>query len=273
MASLHDQFPECQAQDDARTYPDEYDIEERAVFFKITNPLLFYASTAYLKALKTVSVDRRISRGQWIVVVEQTIKNLNLSNELATVLLAANMAFLAIPSVDDTGADQQLSVTKILICFSVVVNLGSIIIGLYHIIHHTLKQADLDALVSFLERYRQLNHGFERLAIAYSIPHALLMWGMTSFLASFLYMCLEAPTSRSLEASVIITCLLITLLGFWCIFLFWEGSDQWMEQFLALLHRLGDRIGRIGQVGGSILPTSDVQNPARNLGQAGILIQ
>ncbi|SJL00851.1 uncharacterized protein ARMOST_04165 [Armillaria ostoyae] len=83
MASLL--FPDRQAQcRNARTSPDEHGIEERTVLFKITNPLLFYASAAYLKALKTVSVDQLSSHSQCIVVVEQTIKNLHLSNELAT---------------------------------------------------------------------------------------------------------------------------------------------------------------------------------------------
>ncbi|KAK0501101.1 hypothetical protein EDD18DRAFT_1102053 [Armillaria luteobubalina] len=52
----------------------------------------------------------------------------NIASPLLFFLLAANMAFLVIPSADDTGADQQLSVTKILIYFSVVINLGSVII-------------------------------------------------------------------------------------------------------------------------------------------------
>ncbi len=49
------------------------------------------------------------------------------------------------------GADQQLSVTKILICFSVVVSLGSIIIGLFLISHHTaLKYASIGVVVRLM---------------------------------------------------------------------------------------------------------------------------
>ncbi|KAK0441985.1 hypothetical protein EV421DRAFT_618031 [Armillaria borealis] len=97
---------------------------------------------------------------------------------MATVLRAVNMAFLAIPSVDDMGAHQQPSVTKILICFSVVFSMGSIIIGLFLIGHQTaLKHADLITAIANLERHWQMNLGFERLAIVYSVPQALLMWG------------------------------------------------------------------------------------------------
>ncbi|KAK0463713.1 uncharacterized protein EV420DRAFT_1519655 [Desarmillaria tabescens] len=143
------------------------------------------------------------------------------------------MSFLVIPSVDNMSADQQLPVTKILICFSVVLSFGSIIIGFFLISQHTaLKQTDRYVVVSFLPRHWRMNLGFERLAIISSVPQALLIWGMTSFLVSFLSMCFEAPNPRSLKAFVILAYVLITVLGLWCLSLFWEDSDQWIKRFL-----------------------------------------
>ncbi|PBK92998.1 hypothetical protein ARMGADRAFT_1165298 [Armillaria gallica] len=134
--------------------------EEHTILFKITKPFLFYASDGYLATLKLIATDRLRSRDH------------------AYVLLAANIAFLAIPSVDVMGANQQLSVTKTLICFSVVVSLGSIIIGLFlSNAHTTLKQGSRSTLLSFIERHCRASRVIEQLAIKYSIPHALLMWG------------------------------------------------------------------------------------------------
>ncbi|PBK78612.1 hypothetical protein ARMSODRAFT_47858 [Armillaria solidipes] len=100
---------------------------------------------------------------------------------------------------------------------------------------------------------------------------------MASFLVSFLSMCLEAPNPRSLKVSVVLTYLFITAVGSWCIFWVWEGSDQWMERFLASqrnllsdtknslrlifsrenLCRLRDKAWRMdSRTGGSILPTT-----------------
>ncbi|KAK0497000.1 hypothetical protein EDD18DRAFT_1105298 [Armillaria luteobubalina] len=143
--------------------------EKRTVLFRIANLLLFHAPIKHYK----IWVDRITFRSQQDAVVEQIICELNLSNGMATALLAVNMAFLAIPSVDEMGAHQQPTVTKVLICFSVVASMGSIVVGLFLIGHHTaLKHANTDAVA-------RLNIGpcLERLAIAYSVPHALLMWG------------------------------------------------------------------------------------------------
>ncbi|KAK0239686.1 hypothetical protein EDD85DRAFT_822854 [Armillaria nabsnona] len=247
--------------------------EEHTILFKITKPFLFYASDGYLEILKMIATDRLRSRDQWAAAVDQITQKLNLSNGVAAVLLAANMAFLAIPSVDVMGANQQLSVTKTLVCFSVVVSLGSIIIGLFlSNAHTTLKQGSRSTLLSFIERHCRASRVIEQLAIKYSIPHALLMLGMVSFLVSFLCMCLEGPSAHLLKAFAILACILITALGLWCIHPFWEGSDQpggFFERqkvnFTGLrsilshenLRRLRDKIWRTdSRTGGSYLPTT-----------------
>ncbi|PBK78611.1 hypothetical protein ARMSODRAFT_968701 [Armillaria solidipes] len=172
MALLRDQILDYHGQRDTQTawddsvYGYDHNKRERTVPFRIAKLLLFYAPIEHYTSLNKLWVDRLVFKGQQAAVVEQIIYKLNLSNGMATVLLAVNMAFLAVPSVDDMGAHQQLSVTKILICFSVVVNLGSIIIGLFLIGHHTaLKHADIITVTNDLERHWQRNLGFERLAI------------------------------------------------------------------------------------------------------------
>ncbi|KAK0196695.1 hypothetical protein F5146DRAFT_994575 [Armillaria mellea] len=180
MALLRDQILNYHGQRNVRTdrvesvYGYDFNNQKRTVPFRIADLLLFYAPIKHYTSLSKIWVDRLVSKTQQAAVVEQIIYKLNLSNGMATVLLAVNMALLAIPSVDNMGAHQQPSVTKILPCFSVVASLGSIIIGLYLIGHHaTLKHA-------------------------------------ASFLVSFLCMCLEAPNPRSLKVSVVLAYLFIT---------------------------------------------------------------
>ncbi|KAK0463706.1 uncharacterized protein EV420DRAFT_1519585 [Desarmillaria tabescens] len=161
------------------------------------------------------------------------------------------MAFLAIPSVDEMGAGQQHHFLVQVLCYlSVASSMGTIIIGLLLMSHHNaMKYVGVDVVTSFLERHWQMRLGFERLSIVYSIPYALLMWGMVSFLASFFLMCLESSNPTLLKVFVILALLLGTVLCLWCIYLFWEGSDEWIQRCFELQQRslssLKDRLRSI----------------------------
>ncbi|SJL00893.1 uncharacterized protein ARMOST_04207 [Armillaria ostoyae] len=220
MALLRDQIFNYHGQRDARTGRDEsvfgydHNNRKRTIPFRTMNILLFYAPIKHYTSLHKVWVDRLISRGPWQHLIEQITDKWQQHVGQATILLAVNMAFLAIPSVDDKGASQQhRSVTQILCYLSVTSNMATIIIGLLLMSHHnTLKHADLSVVTDFLERHWQQNIGFERLSIMYSTPYALLMWGLVSFLASFFSMCLESANPVSLKHFVSLAFLLGTLL-------------------------------------------------------------
>lgn len=111
-------------------------------------------------------------------------------------LLNANVAFLAIPSVDN-GTD-QLSAAQISSNISIVTSVGSILLGLLLIRQHRVKSKDtpIEAVSLsaschptqllltvcgyqfwFLSARKHPTLGLETLAIIYSLPYALLMWG------------------------------------------------------------------------------------------------
>ncbi|KAK0239663.1 hypothetical protein EDD85DRAFT_822805 [Armillaria nabsnona] len=215
---VRDQILNYHGQRDARTYRDEsvygYDHinDMRTVPFRTMNFLLFYAPIKHYTSLHKVWVDRVISRGPWRHLMEQITDKWQQHVGMATILLAVNMAFLAIPSVDDKGASQQnRSVTQILCYLSVSSNMATIIIGLLLMNHHnTLKHVDVAVVTDFLQRHWQEYTGFERLSIMYSTPYAFLIWGLVSFLASFLSMCLESANPVSLKHFVTLAFLLGT---------------------------------------------------------------
>ncbi|PBK78609.1 hypothetical protein ARMSODRAFT_947563, partial [Armillaria solidipes] len=240
MALLRDQIFNYHGQRDARTGRDEsvfgydHNNRKRTVPFRTMNILLFYAPIKHYTSLHKVWVDRLISRGPWQHLIEQITDKWQQHVGLATILLAVNMAFLAIPSVDATGAGQQhCFVTQLLCYLSVASSMATIIIGLILMSHHNaLKHVDVAVVTEFLERHWQEYIGFERLSIMYSTPYALLMWSMVSFLASFFLMCLESANPVSLKVFVTLAFILGTALCVWCIYLFWDGSDQWIQRFL-----------------------------------------
>ncbi|PBK92994.1 hypothetical protein ARMGADRAFT_144216 [Armillaria gallica] len=240
MALLRDQILNYHGQRDARTSRDEsiygYDHNngKRTVPFRTMNLLLFYAPIKHYTSLHKVWVDRLISKGPWQRLIEQITDKWQQHVGLATILLAVNMAFLAIPSVDEMGPGQQHRfVTQILCYLSVASSMATIIIGLILMSHHNaLKHVDVAVVMDFLHRHWQEYIGFERLSIMYSTPYALLMWGMVFFLASFFSMCLESANPVSLRVSVTLAFLLGAALCLWCIYLFWDDSDQWIQQCL-----------------------------------------
>ena len=113
----------------------------------------------------------------------------------ATVLLNANVAFLAIPSVD-TGENISRTPQQIISYISVMTGAGSILIGLLLQRQYRVKPKDTvdeavgllsfeifrlliylsSPQVSFLNARTHPTRGVETLAILYSLPYALLIW-------------------------------------------------------------------------------------------------
>ena len=91
-------------------------------------------------------------------------------------LLNANVAFLAIPSVDNgSGAINPAQVASYL---SILTSVGSILLGLLLIRQHRVKSKDTaDDANRFLLSRKHKAMGLETLAIIYSLPYAMLMWG------------------------------------------------------------------------------------------------
>ncbi len=108
-------------------------------------------------------------------------------------LLNANVALLAIPTV--VVADGPVTMAEITSYLSIVASIGCILVGLLLIRQHRVKSKDtaedavsddLLALISMNSAFPQNNYlnsrkhetlGIETLAIIYSLPYALLMWG------------------------------------------------------------------------------------------------
>ncbi|KAK0196697.1 hypothetical protein F5146DRAFT_13907 [Armillaria mellea] len=240
MALLRDQILNYHGQRNVRTdrvesvYGYDFNSQKRTLPFRTMNLLLFHAPIKHYTSLDKVWVDRLISTGPWQGLIEQITDKWQQHVGLATILLAVNMAFLAIPSVDVMSAGQQHRFVTQLLCYlSVASSMAAIILGFILMSHHNaLKHAGVQAVTRFLERHWQDDIGFERLSIMYSTPYALLMWSIISFLASFFSMCLQSADPVSLKVSVALAFLLGTALCAWCIYLFWDGSNQWIQQCL-----------------------------------------
>lgn len=148
----------------------------------VVAPLLFWDPMTQVQELHRVFVDEIASTARWNALSSKLQGRLQDSNLLATVLLNANVGFLAINSVDRGGR----SAIQIASYMSLATSFGSIMLGIF-LVWHERTSGDNTALeaASFTLRLYDKNHGLESLAIIYSVPKALLMWGMIFFFVAF----------------------------------------------------------------------------------------
>ncbi|KAG2036829.1 hypothetical protein BDR03DRAFT_959040 [Suillus americanus] len=130
----------------------------------------------------------------------------------ATVLLNVNVGFLTL----DTVGKGSKSAIQMACYMSLVTSLGSIILGIF-LVWHERTSGDNTALeaASFALRLHHKKHGLEKLAIIYSVPKALLMWGMVFFFAAFsINWCSAGGTiSRAVVGAVILIVFVVISYG------------------------------------------------------------
>ncbi|OJA21578.1 hypothetical protein AZE42_04109 [Rhizopogon vesiculosus] len=145
-------------------------------------PLLFLDPVTEIQELHKIFVDMTACKSRWGAFTAKLKEQLQDSNLLATVLLNANVGFLAINTVDKGGR----SFVQLASYMSLVTSLGSIVLGLVFVSRdRTSGENTASETATYLSKLHHEKHGLEKLAIIYSLPKALLMWGMIFFFAAF----------------------------------------------------------------------------------------
>ncbi|KAG1779959.1 hypothetical protein EV702DRAFT_1211427, partial [Suillus placidus] len=151
------------------------DHEHQSLLFIVASLLLFGAPRTHQEELKMIWVDRIINRVLWnqfIGKLNDEWAGLALS---ATVILNANVAFLAIPSVQD--------IARLLSYLSVACSIAVVLLVLLLVRQN--QKRDCERAVTLLASVSQSFFGMEMLAITYSLPYGLLMWALLCFAAAF----------------------------------------------------------------------------------------
>ncbi|KAF9262575.1 hypothetical protein L218DRAFT_903499 [Marasmius fiardii PR-910] len=197
------------------------------------SPLMFSAPDTHCREINKIWVDRCIHKAAW----NKFINNMNTEwQELilfGTVLLNANVAFLAIQSVDEATMVLGRSPAQILSFLSVVSSIGSVIVGLMLARKNKVKhkEAATEAAI-FMNSFETGHLGLETLAILYSVPYALLMWGVIFFLAAFSYYCLNG-SALYVRLIVAGAWIIVLFLAVWCIFTLASWDHRFNAQMTA----------------------------------------
>ncbi|KAF7344557.1 hypothetical protein MSAN_01937600 [Mycena sanguinolenta] len=212
-------------------------VKKRTMLIKILSPLLFYAPDFHLLGLQAINTDGLIRHSGWALFVTRLNSEWEQFTLYATVVLNANMAFLSIQSVDQGGnLVPARSAAQLASYASILASIASTIIGLLLLKNHRNRDRDSAAdAATFMFNRTHPRLGLETLAILYSLPYAMLIWSMVSFLAAFSFMCFQNSNllTRTLVAVVWTA---VAALILWCVFHAWEGSGwDWLPDFFSCL--------------------------------------
>ncbi|KAG1831953.1 hypothetical protein DFJ58DRAFT_918204 [Suillus subalutaceus] len=190
---------------DQTVHDDSY--EERSMMMRCLAPLLFNAPYEHVRSLHKLYVDSIVNQLDWRTFVQKLNAEMQDFNLLATVLLSVNVGFLAIQSVDH-GRGHSLS--QVASYVSVISSFGSMLLGVNIARQSYTRGPDMvDNAQARLESLVHPKHGLETLAIIYSLPYALLMWGMIFFVLAFFTECFRNSSAVPVSVAALIVLVLV----------------------------------------------------------------
>ncbi|TFK32373.1 hypothetical protein BDQ12DRAFT_692582 [Crucibulum laeve] len=175
--------------------------------------LFFYAPLTYIQRLNSVWAGGIVSYVGWQGLLDSLLAEWSDSNLLATVILSANMAFLAL--TNSTAWAVSASIV------STFFSIGSIVIGLHHVWRHRDKRESTAAQAGIYFRNSSgKTRDLRMLAILLSLPLILLSWSLVAFACA---VTMYAVKNMKLYIflpflSVMMLCVLATVIFFYRIF-------------------------------------------------------
>ncbi|KAI9509029.1 hypothetical protein F5148DRAFT_1375430 [Russula earlei] len=161
---------------------------ERSILITLMSPLLLLAPELYLRDSEKLWTDEVIIEPAWKGFMTKLLTEWIDITLWSTVMLAANVGFLAISGVMSSTIDggtlekvHQVGIlpssSQIASSFSVAASSGSIVIGMLLVRYNRTKQAlDPSEASTYLYNISHSIFGLEPMAIIFSLPWAFLVW-------------------------------------------------------------------------------------------------
>ncbi|KZV69970.1 hypothetical protein PENSPDRAFT_651869 [Peniophora sp. CONT] len=219
----------------------------RSWFMTVFSFVLISAPENHLQSIEKVYVDDRLPGYLWKRHVDKLQAEWADFVLYSTVMLAANVSMLSVPDVillpdnnvtsgADSGDQNYVpplrSPAAIASYISTLLSVGSIVLGLALIRTHRTKNHHNNSYeaVAFMQQQKSRIFHHEPLAILYSLPYALLLWSMISFLAGFLIFTLN-HTDTATQSTVAALFFVVSCLVAWCSIAIWEVSEHTQEKW------------------------------------------
>ncbi|EMD36408.1 hypothetical protein CERSUDRAFT_115416 [Gelatoporia subvermispora B] len=213
----------------------------RPFVMRLLSWFLFSAPDIHANEFKHVWVDGIVHKVTWKQFMSKLTDEWQELTLFATVLLNANVAFLAVPGVINSGSSSPSdnstqtptgsssspqSPAQIASYLSIIMSIGSILLGLLLVRQNrTKRREDVEVAVAFLSRVTRSVLGVESLAYIYSLPYALLMWSMVCFVLAVAFLVFQGTTvvTRALSGFV---SLIVAVLVSWSIVAAWNSTAK-----------------------------------------------
>ncbi|KAG6824320.1 hypothetical protein H0H92_007231, partial [Tricholoma furcatifolium] len=157
---------------------------------------IVYQTTEYLKEMGSIiecamKLCHSESKSSWCIgrfmVLIMHIRFTNDHGErTASILLNANISFLAIPSNDPSNNSSVLLPTRrasqVASYVSVIASLASMMLALLLVLQYNVKESDSTEFI----QHNRFYYGLGGSAILFSLPYVLLLWAVGTFLLAFI---------------------------------------------------------------------------------------
>ncbi|OCH89635.1 hypothetical protein OBBRIDRAFT_794048 [Obba rivulosa] len=198
---------------------------QRSLWFLFLLSLCFYLPDQYLEELESIFVDRLVNYKPWNRFITGLKRDWADNMVPGTVLLAANVGFLAIQSVDTN--DPIRSVAQIASYCSTVFSLGSIVMCIILSRQHRQsgQTCDVESATHWLEAKAGKPWRAELLTITLSLPSVWFTWGVISFCVALLWVCFDQTSGATIGAvaGVAIPTLVVVA---WVIIVDWKHKHR-----------------------------------------------
>ncbi|KAJ3568281.1 hypothetical protein NP233_g5812 [Leucocoprinus birnbaumii] len=193
--------------------------EGRSKFFWVFSPILFFIPHAQLERVEPLLIDNHVIVLYWDKFFKELQEEWNQTMMLATILLAANCAFLAIPlfqASDDSPRDLggHSTPAQIASYFSLVAGLYGFILSMIMYRQQKVRSPDTPGeIIDYVYNDTKSGprHRLQHLVLIWSLPHALVTWSVLTFLMAFLLMCFTGTLTSTKVLMAVSTALLSSL--------------------------------------------------------------
>ncbi|KAH7924791.1 hypothetical protein BV22DRAFT_1034753 [Leucogyrophana mollusca] len=175
--------------------------DKKSVLLRIMNIVLFGAPEVHINGLRRVWVDETVNHARWQDFTNNLYNEWNGFTIYSTVMLAVDVSFLAVPGVDPGNAQSQ-TLSTVATYLSTLNAVGSLVISLL-LVGQSRKRGreSMEGAASFMSRMTKTRLRTETLGIMYSLPYALLMWGMVWFVVALSFTIFQSSEPVTLAAT------------------------------------------------------------------------
>ncbi|KAJ3556809.1 hypothetical protein NM688_g1812 [Phlebia brevispora] len=180
--------------------------------FNFASALLFFLPDWYLAELRKVYVDKTVHYYSWRRLIGELKKDWESSLTPTTVLLSANIGFLAIQSVDNVSTNVR-SLAQIASYVSALFSLAGYVVVQLLMRRHRLALYDTaERGLEYLSG-RDETVGLQTLAICISLPGAFFVWSVLSFFLALAFIFFHKSTTPAITTTAVAAILLAVMIG------------------------------------------------------------